>query len=120
VDDCRELVRRSTGQERLDPEWLLPTPPRDIVARMLNNLRGFYLSVEDWALAIAVLERLQALQPGVSTHVRDLGVLHYRNGQFRKASALLNEYLVREPDAPDGDSVRQGRDLLLEELGRLN
>ena len=120
MDDCRELVRGSTGQERFDPEYLLPTPPRDIVARMLNNLRGFYLSVEDWALAIAVMERLQALQPGVSTHVRDLGVLHYRSGHFRKASALLNEYLVREPDAPDGDSVRQGRDLLLEELGRLN
>jgi regulator of sirC expression with transglutaminase-like and TPR domain len=121
VEDCRKLVQRSTGfAERFDPDWLLPTPPRDIVARMLNNLRGFYLSVEDWPMAVAVLERLQALQPAVSAHWRDLGVLHYRNGQFQKASALLNEYLAREPNAPDVESVRQGRDKLLDELGRLN
>jgi len=121
LDDCRDLVRRSTGfNEAFDPDWLRPTPPRDIVARMLNNLRGFYLSVEDWPLAVAILERLHTLEPMVNTHLRDLGVLHYRSGRFRKASELLNEYLVREPNAPDVNSVRQGRDLLLEELGRLN
>jgi regulator of sirC expression with transglutaminase-like and TPR domain len=121
LDDCRELVAQSTGvTAAFDPDWLLPTPPRDIVARMLNNLRGFYLSVEDWLLAAAVLERLHALQPQVDDHLRDLGVLHYRAGRFRKATELLNEYLVRAPNAPDVDAVRQGRDLLLQELGRLN
>jgi regulator of sirC expression with transglutaminase-like and TPR domain len=120
--DCQALVQSSTGRRpvEFDPRWLEPTPPRDIVARMLNNLRGFYVSVEDWPLAVAVLERLRALQPAVAGHLRDLGVVHYRLGRFRQAAALLNEYLAREPNASDVESVRQGRDTLLEELARLN
>lgn len=121
VDDCRELVRSAAGlREAFDPAWLAPTPPREIVARMLNNLRAFYISVEDWPLAITLLERLIVLQPEVPGHVRDLGVLHYREGAYRQASRLLSEYLTRVPNAPDAETVRQGRELMLAELARLN
>lgn len=41
VDDCRALYRRvSGGDERFDPQWLLPTPNRHIVIRMLTNLKA--------------------------------------------------------------------------------
>lgn len=122
VADCRALVQTSTGLRpaAFDPQWLQATPPRAIVAQILNNLRGFYTSVEDWPHAVKVLECLRALQPGVSSHLRDLGVLHYRQGRFRQAAAFLNQYLAREPNASDVESVRQGRDALLEEMARLN
>jgi regulator of sirC expression with transglutaminase-like and TPR domain len=121
VDDCRELVRRSAGIEGVfDMTWLAPTPPREIVARMLNNLRAFYISMEDWPLAITLLEHLRTLQPEVAGHARDLGVLHYRQGAYRKAAGLLQEYLQRAPTAADADTVRQGREMMLEELARLN
>ena len=120
-DDCRNLALAALGSQAVfEPSWLAPTAPRDIVARMLNNLRAFYVSVEDWPLAIAVLTCLQALQPDLPDHVRDLGVLHYRNNSFKKASELFNDYLVLRPDAPDADSVRDGRNRLWEELARLN
>jgi regulator of sirC expression with transglutaminase-like and TPR domain len=118
--DCAELVRRSAGHQVFDPEWLAPTPQRDIVTRMLNNLRQFYISVEDWPLAVKIAERLVVLQPGVAAHVRDLGILHYRAGAYRKASTLLTEYLARAPNAPDVQSIRDGRDRMLVELSRLN
>jgi regulator of sirC expression with transglutaminase-like and TPR domain len=121
LEDCTELVERATGTSvNFDPTWLLPTPRRDIVARMLNNLRMIYVSVEDWPMAIKICERLLALQPTVAAHLRDLGVLHYRSGLLRRASELLDQYLARQPDAPDVGSVRQGRNLLLEQLARLN
>jgi regulator of sirC expression with transglutaminase-like and TPR domain len=120
-EDCQRLVQQATGQGQVfDPNWLDPTHPRDIVARMLNNLRRFYLEVEDWPLAIAVLERLQALQPEVAAHLRDLGVLHYHNQAWRKASQSFNDYLARDPEAPDADTVRRARDRMLAELARLN
>jgi regulator of sirC expression with transglutaminase-like and TPR domain len=121
VADCAALVQGTLGPATaFDPAWLWPTPPRDIVARMLNNLRGFYASVEDWPMAIGIVERLLVLQPEEASHVRDLGVLHYRNGSVRRASEMLTEYLVLRPAAPDAEAVRQGRDRLWEELARLN
>ena len=121
VDECAVLVRGALGRVVVfDPNWLSPTPKRDIVARMLNNLRGFYVSVEDWPLAIRIVERLAVLQPAAAVHVRDLGVLHYRNGAVGRASELFNEYLRRSPGAPDAEAVRNGRDRLREELARLN
>lgn len=121
VEDCARLVRSASGYQGLfEARWLAPTPPREIVARMLNNLRNFYVQMEDWPPAIAVVERLRDLQPNVPAHVRDLGLLHYRSGSLRLASRLLDEYLARAPDAADFDSVRQSRDSLVEHLMRLN
>lgn len=120
LDDCAELVRQSAGHAEFDPRWLTPTSSRNIVTRMLNNLRQFYVSVEDWPLAVKIAERLVLLQPQEAVYLRDLGLLHYRLGALRKASALLNQYLVRAPNAPDGDAIRAGRDRLLDELSRLN
>jgi regulator of sirC expression with transglutaminase-like and TPR domain len=121
VPECAALARGALGrQAEFDPAWLNPTPPRDIVARMLNNLRGFYVSVEDWPMAIRIVDQLIVLQPSVTAHVRDLGVLHYRRGALARASELLGEYLRRSPSAPDVDAVRKGRDHLRDELARLN
>lgn len=119
--NCAELVQTSSGYRGpFEPRWLEPSAPREIVARMLNNLRNFYAQVEDWPLAIAVIEHLRDLQPNVSAHVRDLGLLHYRSGALRAASRLLDEYLAREPEASDFDPIRQSRDTLVEHLARLN
>jgi regulator of sirC expression with transglutaminase-like and TPR domain len=118
---CADLVRQATGYSgAFDQRWLTPTPPRQIVERMLNNLRNFYVQMEDWPLAINVVEHLHDLQPNTSAHLRDLGLLHYRDGSLRRALQLLDEYLAREPAAADMDSVRQSRDLLLQHLSRLN
>lgn len=119
--DCATLVQGALGnQAGFDPDWLRPMPRREIVARMLNNLRGFYVSVEDWPKSIAIVERLSDLQPDATAYIRDLGVLYYRAGALRRAAKLFNDYLARTPGATDAGAVRQGRDRLLEELARLN
>ncbi len=121
VADCSKLVQGALGnQVGFDPDWLRPMPPREIVARMLNNLRGFYVSVEDWPKSIAIVERLSELQPDITEYIRDLGVLHYRAGALRRAARFFNDYLARTPGAADAEAVRQGRERLLEELARLN
>lgn len=120
VNDCADLALRATGADEFDPDWLRPAAPREIVARMLNNLRGFYLRVEDWPLSIAVVEHLRDVQPDVPGHLRDLGLLHYRNGSLRTAAHYFTHYLARHPDADDADSVRHSRETLVEHLARLN
>lgn len=121
VAECLALMRPTQGPAAgFDPEWLQPTSSRDIVARMLNNLRAFYVSVDDWPMAIRIVEHICQLQPAVSGHLRDLGLLHYRAGQLGRAATLLSEYLWRSPTASDVEAVRKSRDLLRIELARLN
>lgn len=120
-EDCLHLVRAATGYKgKFDRRWLTPTPPRAIVARMLNNLRHAYVQAEAWPTAIRVLERLRWLQPEEPAHLRDLGMVFFRDGALRRAAELLNEYLVLAPQAEDADAVRQSRDLLWDEVARLN
>lgn len=119
--DCRRLVETASGHTgRFDPRWLQPTPAPQIVARMLSNLRNFYMRVEDWPLAVTTVEKLHALQPEVVTHLRDLGILLYRAGYPSRATHYLDQYLALHPHAEDGEVVRQSRDRLVEHLVRLN
>ncbi|MCA9972041.1 MAG: transglutaminase family protein [Anaerolineales bacterium] len=106
--DCIDLVRRTSGiQAPFQKEWLLPAPPQDTLARMLNNLRMIYVQSEAWRSALAVVEHLHVLQPAASEHVRDLGLLHYQLGELRPAADYLETYLERDPEAPEADTIRQ-------------
>ncbi|MDW8327007.1 MAG: transglutaminase-like domain-containing protein [Anaerolineales bacterium] len=116
---CLELVQQATGyQGRFDARWLAPTSPRDIVARMLNNLRNVYSQAEDWPHTLSVIERLRELQPEEPAHVRDMGMVLYHLGALRRAAESLTEYLALAPNARDADQVRQSRNLLWDELAR--
>jgi regulator of sirC expression with transglutaminase-like and TPR domain len=62
--DLRALYARTTGEERdPDPRLLEPSGKRQILVRMLANLRGIYSTRRDWVHLRAVLERLQLLAP---------------------------------------------------------
>lgn len=119
--ECAERVRTATGHTgAFNPRWLRPTAPRDMVARMLNNLRNHYTRTEDWALAVRVAERLRELQPSLDTHWRDLGLLYFRSGELSVAAHWLTAYLTRAPNADDAEAVRKSRDMILDQLARLN
>ena len=53
-DDCRQkLDSIYSGQVALQPEFLLPVTRRQMLTRMLNNLRSIYLSQRDFRRARA-------------------------------------------------------------------
>jgi regulator of sirC expression with transglutaminase-like and TPR domain len=121
LDDLQELVHDVTGYAgSLRPEWLAPVSTEAILARMLFNLRGAYVEQEDWSHALTVVEHLRLLQPRAPEHVRDLGLLHYRGGSLRAAADCLEEYLARNPSAPDAGEIRASLNDLLARLARLN
>lgn len=120
-DDAARLVHDSIGHTgSLNPDWLNPTPPRAILARMLNNLRNTYIEQQAWDQAISVVEHLGQLQPDLPDHLRDLGLLHYRNQSPRRAFSLLEEYLTRAPNAPDAADIRARVSVMLDQYTKLN
>ncbi|AUX27130.1 hypothetical protein SOCEGT47_077090 [Sorangium cellulosum] len=63
-EDLRALHARATGAARdPDPRLLVPAQKRQILVRMLNNLRSIYASRSDAARLRGVLERIQVLAP---------------------------------------------------------
>lgn len=119
---CERLFSRVTGgSQPFRSDYLVPTPARDVLVRMLRNLKGVYLQQEDLDRAAAAVERILILAPDLITDMRDLGLIRYRQGRLADARGLLEQYLGSVPkDASDRATVelclREVRDL----LGRLN
>jgi regulator of sirC expression with transglutaminase-like and TPR domain len=63
AEDCRQKLRQIYQQEIpvLSPELLPPVTKKQILARMLNNLRGIYLDQRDMGRALVVQDLLEAL-----------------------------------------------------------
>ena len=121
VNDCALLVQHTTGYHGpFQVAWLSATNPRDILIRMLNNLRIHTLQRERWLDAAKVMICLIAVQADFPEHLRDLGLLYYRLGEFPRASHYLDEYLRRQPNAPDAELLRQTVDKTLTQWASLN
>lgn len=74
--------------------YLQVAPPREIIARMLRNLKEIHTSQEDWSRLIAVQSRLIVLVPQTWSEYRDRGLAHAELGQLDMALADLDTYLV--------------------------
>lgn len=109
VLDCQRLVQQTTGYNGpFRTEWLVPITSRAILTRMLNNLRLSYLNAESWLEAQHVIEHLRLLEPGAAEHLRDLGLVHYRQQNMRLATTYLQTYFEQFPDNPEADLIREG------------
>lgn len=107
-DDCQAILRRAVGGHvLLHAGMLRPAPRRDIVARILRNLRAAHLARRDWPAALGVIDLLAIVEPTQPEHLRDRGVVLGRLGAFSEALAELDRYLATRPDATDAAEVRE-------------
>jgi regulator of sirC expression with transglutaminase-like and TPR domain len=86
--------------------FLQSAAPRDIIARLLHNLKEIHRSAEDWPQLLAVCERLVVLLPQAWDERRDLGLAKAELGQDSAAAADLALYLQHMPDAVDATAMR--------------
>jgi regulator of sirC expression with transglutaminase-like and TPR domain len=107
-DDCQALIRRAVGDGVLFHAGMLrPASKREILTRVLRNLRSAHLAARDWPAALGAVDLLAVVEPLDPDHGRDRGLLLGRMGRFGEALTALNRYLDRRPDAHDADDVRQ-------------
>ena len=85
--------------------FLQPCPPRDILARMLRNLKEIHRTAEDWPRLLAVSERLVRLLPLAWDELRDRGLVHAELAHHQHAERDLAGYLAQADDAPDRDAI---------------
>lgn len=107
-EGCANLMRRTAGSDLpFSPDWLQPMTRRQILGRMLNNLRVVYIQREMFTEARPVLERLAELDPTSAEIMRDLGLILFRLGTYREAIDRLESYFALNPHTGDIESMRQ-------------
>lgn len=92
--------------------YLQTSPPREIIARMLRNLKEIYRNQNDWQRMLPVLERLIILLPESWQELRDRGLAHAELGQVPAAILDLEEYLLHARDLTDVQAVADQLDAL--------
>ncbi|VWX56291.1 Regulator of sirC expression, contains transglutaminase-like and TPR domains [Burkholderiales bacterium 8X] len=87
--------------------YLQPSSPREIVGRMLRNLKEIHQAQEDWQRLIAVQDRLVTLLPTAWAEYRDRGLAHAEQGNSALAVRDLETYLAHAEDALDIDAINE-------------
>jgi regulator of sirC expression with transglutaminase-like and TPR domain len=105
-----ELQRRyeqTTGARApFDRRLLRAARPREILVRMLQNLRVAYEGRRDWPRALSAVDRMLMLDPENSGALRGRAQLYERLGGTAAAAADLERVLRLEPRALDADVLR--------------
>jgi len=118
LEDCRELVVRTTGRASLfKKESLDVAPPRAMLTRLLLNLKRIHLAAGEYNRALSIVERLLLIAPGDAKEIRDRGLLLAHLGQPGAAVADLECYLSMAPQAPDAESVRGRLAWIVKKMG---
>jgi regulator of sirC expression with transglutaminase-like and TPR domain len=87
--------------------FLQPAPARDVVARMLRNLKEIHRAAKDWPRLLAVAHRLVVLLPQAWDERRDRGLTFAELGHAAAAGADLAVYLEHAGEAPDRAAISQ-------------
>ena len=88
------------------PQLLAPASKREILVRMLRNLKGVYLQKNDFSRALNAIDRILLIDPTLATEFRDRGAVHQRLGQLQAATQDFRRYLQMAPQAPDAEAIR--------------
>jgi regulator of sirC expression with transglutaminase-like and TPR domain len=112
-DDLRKRVKRVIPDGVADnlpaaelplDQFLEPATNRQILSRVLRNLKGIYRDKPERLLD--VLNRMLLITPEASAELRERGFIYHQLECYRAALKDLSDYAEREPDAPDLDEVR--------------
>jgi len=92
---------------RFRPDFLAAVTKRQILARILANLKGIYVAAKDYRRALAAVERMLVINPDLAPEIRDRGILRMQLSQAPQAIADLEWYVTTNPQAEDVEEVRK-------------
>ncbi len=106
--DCQsKLDEIYSGEMKMRPEFLHPIGRRQILMRMLNNLKTVYLSTRNFRKALAIADLILVIYPRSAEDVKQRALLRYSMNLHRLSSEDLEEYLKMSPNASDAEEIKQ-------------
>ncbi|MBM3385204.1 MAG: tetratricopeptide repeat protein [Betaproteobacteria bacterium] len=128
-EELRERLKRvippgATGKVPVEQlpldSFLEPAGKRQILARLLRNLKAIYRENNQLERLLEVLNRMIIVAPDSSVDLRDRGLVYQQLECWRPALQDLRDYLAREPGAPDAEEIRASAMELTRRCARLS
>jgi regulator of sirC expression with transglutaminase-like and TPR domain len=125
--DCRQLLSRVGDGSAFEPSLLARATRRQVLVRMLHNLKRLYVKMHSFPQARATTDALLALQPSSLADLKDRGLLAYNMNDFSHALRDFEEYLKLarlmeqdEDDRKETESVWEHVKTLRRRVAQLN
>jgi regulator of sirC expression with transglutaminase-like and TPR domain len=116
--DLREFTRKVLGPNAPpSPSYYDPVSDRQVLLRLENNIRLRLVQREDWAGAMRVVDRMQAIAPDQPVLQYEAGQINVRLDKRRAAIANFERFLLLDDGQVDPE-MRQHATALLQELRR--
>ena len=107
VEECTTRLRRLYGfRARPEAHLSRPATAREILARLLSNLKQIYVEASDFVRALACVERILLLVPDTPRELRDRGILYQRLECFAAALRDFERYLQLAPEDDAAPLIR--------------
>ncbi|HMV48802.1 MAG TPA: transglutaminase-like domain-containing protein [Blastocatellia bacterium] len=108
VDQCREMIfKMYEGKMEFQLAFLRAVTKKQILTRMLQNLKGVYARALAHHKTLSVIERVLLITPASATELRDRGLVFWGMKLYVQAQADLEEYLRRNPAAEDSEEIKK-------------
>jgi regulator of sirC expression with transglutaminase-like and TPR domain len=115
-EDCQRKLHDMYGDSLEFHDRLLGrVTNRQILSRMLNNLKLIYLKAQAFDKGLAIVDMMLMTNPDDCEQFRDRGLLRLQLRQFDGASKDLTQYLTSCPTAHDREEIENH----LKELKRI-
>lgn len=119
--DCQQRLNQLYGGGvPLRPSYFEAVSKRQILIRMLTNLKGIYLQLNDFDRALAAVDRVLLLNPDDFLQYRDRGVIQFQRREYSAAVGDLQSYLQVRPEPSDAAAVRRTLEEIWRWQARLN
>jgi regulator of sirC expression with transglutaminase-like and TPR domain len=119
--ECAEFLKEITeGELEFDQKFLSAVNKKEIIIRMLRNLKRIYLETSNYSKLIKILDHLVVVTAGEAEEIRDRGIIYYQMKAFKNALNDFETFLSMASDSEDSEVIQQYLQILREYDSHLN
>jgi regulator of sirC expression with transglutaminase-like and TPR domain len=108
LQDCEEKLKAQFGEDaEFRPFYLATASNKQILSRMLNNLKGSFFRRKEFSHVLRMIEMAVAIDPSSRQEVHDRAMIHFLQRQYTEAMIDFRNYLSVSPaDDPQVRDVK--------------
>lgn len=111
--DMRDMLKATAGAAaELQPAYYQPVSARDVLLRLMNNIKLRHIAADDMPHALSALERMRLFAPDEPSVWRETGLLQAHMGDVAGAVEALETFM----SLSDNDRQRHHAAMLIQEL----